>query len=58
MKARFESQKVEIADDELKDVTSLMLELAAVDVAEMYSPKRFTALAGLFGLRPGFASRS
>jgi hypothetical protein len=56
VRARFDNQKVEIAEKELVDVSSLMLELSAVDVAQTSSPKRFTAISGLFGLRPGFAA--
>ena len=41
-----------------KEVGSIALasvELGAVDVSEIYSPHRVTAMAQKFGLRPGFA---
>ena len=31
------------------------MELSGADVAEIYSPQRFTAMAPRFGLVPGFA---
>jgi len=46
---------VEISAQEVADISSLSCEMAAVDIAEVYSPKRFTALAEQFKLRPGFA---
>ena len=45
---------VPLSTGECRDVAVLMLETCAVDVMG-FSPKRFTALAGSYGLRPGVA---
>ena len=46
---------IEISFQEIADIASLSCEMAATDIAEVYSPKRFTALAQQCKLRPGFA---
>ena len=51
----FLAQEVEISAVELEQITKLCVEMGAVDIMEIYSPKRFTAQAGQYGLRPGFA---
>ena len=51
----YKKNGVEISAQEVADISSLSCEMAAVDIAEVYSPKRFTALAEQFKLRPGFA---
>ena len=51
----FLAQEVEISAVELEQITKLCVEMGAVDIMKIYSPKRFTAQAGQYGLRPGFA---
>jgi len=41
---------------EVDNIATLAVEIAAVDIAEVYSPHRFTARASEFQLRPGFAA--
>lgn len=41
--------------NELEDMSKVLCNLNAVDVAEIFSPRRFTAKARGYGLRPGFA---
>ena len=50
----FEKEGVAITDDEVKDIGSLCLAMSAVDVAEIYTPPRFTPVASRYGLTPGF----
>ncbi|CAK0811643.1 unnamed protein product [Prorocentrum cordatum] len=47
---------VDIADEEVDSIALSALQLGAVDVAEVYSPHRFSARAAEFQLRPGFAA--
>lgn len=54
--AQYEQQGVSVTERETMNIVQLMMELSAVDVAEVFSPRRFTAMAGRFGLRPGFAA--
>ena len=42
-------------DQELEELTAIMLELCSVDLVELFSPKRFVQQASSYGLRPGFA---
>ena len=51
----FAAQEVEINAVDLEQITKLCVEMRAVDIMEIYSPKRFTAQAEHYGLRPGFA---
>ena len=51
----FQKQKAELNSLERRDVAALMLENCAVDLMEMFSPKRFAERAGACGLRPGLA---
>ena len=46
---------IDVSDEEIKHIAAVLTELTAVDVAEIFSPKRFTAEAAKLGLRPGFA---
>ena len=39
----------------MNDLCKVAVELGAVDMIEIYTPKRFTAMAPKYGLRPGFA---
>ena len=41
---------------EVKQITKLLGDLTAVDVAEVFSPPRFTKRAKNFGLKPGFSA--
>ena len=61
IKAQFANQCIEITDEELTQIACVSVELGSfdldgVDVAEIYSPHRFTAMAGSFGLSAGFAA--
>ena len=51
----YKKNGIEISSQEIADIASLSSEMAATDIAEVYSPKRFTALAQQYKLRPGFA---
>ena len=51
----YKKNGIEISSQEITDIASLSCEMAATDIAEVYSPKRFTALAQQYKLRPGFA---
>ena len=51
----YKRNNIEITEKEVSDIASLSCEMAATDIAEVYSPKRFTALAHQYKLRPGFA---
>eukprot|EP00435_Cladocopium_sp_Y103_P007713 s12_g2.t1 len=51
----YKKNNIEITAQEISDIASLSCEMAATDIAEIYSPKRFTALAQQYKLRPGFA---
>ena len=51
----YEANGIEISEQEIGDIAHLSMQMSAVDVMEIYSPKRFTALAERYKLRPGFA---
>ena len=51
----YKKNGIEISSQEIADIASLSCEMAATDIAEVYSPKRFPALAQQYKLRPGFA---
>ena len=51
----YEANGIEITEQEIGDIAHLSMQMSAVDVMEVYSPKRFTALAERYKLRPGFA---
>ena len=51
----YEANGIEITEQEIMDIAHLSMQMSAVDVMEIYSPKRFTALADRYKLRPGFA---
>ena len=51
----YRDKKVDATEQELRNIASLQLELAAVDIIEIYSPQRFTTGALKLGLRPGSA---
>jgi hypothetical protein len=51
----YKKNGIEISSQEIADIASLSCEMAATDIAEVYSPKRFTALVQQYKLRPGFA---
>ena len=50
----YKKKGIEISYQEIADIASLSCQMAATDIAEVYSPKRFTALAQQFKLRPRF----
>ena len=41
---------------ELQELTRLSVEISGVDVAELYSPKRYCAMASTVGLKPGISA--
>ena len=51
----YEANGIEITEQEIGDIAHLSMQMSAVDILEIYSPKRFTALAERYKLRPGFA---
>ena len=51
----YEANGIEITEQEIMDIARLSMQMSAVDIVEIYSPKRFTALAERYRLRPGFA---
>ena len=51
----YKKNGIEILSQEIADIASLSCEMAATDIAEVYSPKRFTALAQQYKQKPGFA---
>ena len=50
------SAGMDITGEEVESISLKALQLGAVDVAEVYSPHRFSARAAEFQLRPGFAA--
>ena len=57
MRARrcFQRQGVAFTEKELEQVALMQVELGAMDIIEMFSPKRFNAAAEGFRLRPGIS---
>ena len=53
---QYRKHELDVDKATLESIASLSLELGAVDVAEVYSPHRFSARAHEFQLRPGFAA--
>ena len=51
----YEVRSVDITEEDAEAIALMSCEMAAVDVMEIYSPKRFTEAAAQFKLRPGFA---
>ena len=51
----YKAYKMDITHEEVNSITVLCCEMGAVDVMEVYSPKRFTGEAARFGLKPGYA---
>ena len=51
----YEANGIEISEQEIGDIAHLSVQMSAVNVMEIYSPKRFTALAERYKMRPGFA---
>ena len=60
VKSRIERQhrryEMDVTADEVDCIAATALEVGSVDVAEIYSPRRFSARAEEFQLRPGFAA--
>ena len=56
LKEQYRLQEVDITSHQLDQIATMALELGAVDVAEVYSPGRFTERCKEFQLRPGFAA--
>ena len=51
----YELHGLTISSEEADSIADLSCQMCAVDVMEIYSPKRFTDTAKAFKLRPGFA---
>ena len=53
----FSFNKVDISANQVRDIVIMSIELGAVDILEVFSPKRFTdpILCSKLGLRSGFA---
>ena len=53
----FSFNKVDISADEVRDIAIMSIEFGAVDILEVFSPKRFTdpVVCSKVGLRAGFA---
>ena len=51
----YAEHEMDISWTDLVDLASISVQLTAVDVAEIYSPARFTSRCAEFQLRPGFA---
>ena len=51
----YEVRSVDITEEDAEAIALMSCEMAAVDVMEIYSPKRLTEAAAQFKLRPGFA---
>ena len=51
----YRAKGVDITAAEIASVSTLLLQLGSVDVAEVFSPPRFTDAAPSLGLKPGFA---
>ena len=56
VQAMFMGHGLEASEQENADIASLSCDMAAIDIAKVYSPQRFTAEAERFKLRPGFAT--
>ena len=52
---RYRADELDISLDEAKTIAKYLVEVSGVDVAEIYSPKRFTSQCLKLGLRGGFA---
>eukprot|EP00974_Lingulodinium_polyedra_P129174 11209057-Lingulodinium_polyedra.AAC.1 len=50
----FREDGMDIANFEIESIARDLVEMAAVDVAEIYTPPRFTPKCSRYGLRPGF----
>ena len=51
----YRAKGVDITAAEISSVSTLLLQLGSVDVAEVFSPPRFTEAAPSLGLKPGFS---
>ena len=51
----YRAKGVDITAAEIASVSTLLLQLGSVDVAEVFSPPRFTDAAPSLGLKAGFA---
>ena len=51
----YRSKGLDITGTEVASVSTPLLQLGSVDVAEVFSPPRFTDAAPSLGLKPGFA---
>ena len=54
----YRRQRVDLDDGELSMIACLTLEVGSLDVTEIYSPARYCAMAGKFGLSSGVSADS
>ena len=54
----YRRQRVDLDDSELSTIACLTLEVGSLDVTEIYSPARYCAMAGKFGLSAGASADS
>ena len=54
----YRRQQVDLDDGELQSIACLTLEVGSLDVTQIYSPARYCAMAGKFGLSAGVSADS
>ena len=54
VKETYARNGIEITEQEVMEISSLSVAMSAVDVMEVYSPQRFTALSSRYRLKPGY----
>jgi len=52
----YRRQRVDLDEGELSTIACLTLEVGSLDVTEIYSPARYCAMAGKFGLSSGVSA--
>ena len=56
VKESFRRHDLDVSQEEVGEICSLLGDLNGVDVAEIFSPLRFSKECGRFGLQPGLAA--
>lgn len=51
----YRNKGVDITEEEVRQIALMSVELGSSHIVEMFSPKRFNAMASRLGLRPGFS---
>ena len=54
LEGAFRASGMDAGTKDIEDMARCLCSLSAVDVSEMFSPPRFTKMAHLYNLRPGF----